>query len=121
MLKRVLTYFLLALIVLQSGMSMGDTHQLHQSSSEHVTFDEAHQHLGVLEVEKHDVKTLTTDTSASSTLDCHHCCHGHAHFCPAILVSTDQLLLTKSSSPVSFYSESAFPNTFETILRPPKA
>ena len=105
MLKRVLTYFLLALIVLQSGMSMGDAHQLHQSSSEHVTFDEAHQHLGVLEVEKHDVKTLTTDTSASSTLDCHHCCHCHGMTCLYLGGHPDNLELTtlgKGSSDYRF-------------------
>lgn len=31
MLKRALTYFVLTLVVLQSALAVGDTHQLHQS------------------------------------------------------------------------------------------
>ena len=119
MLKRALTYFVLTLIVLQSGLAMGDAHQLHQSGAEHVVFDESHQHLDGLESEKHQTKDLDSDASSSQKWDCHHCCHGH--FCPAILVSTDHILLPKHSSPIPTYSENAFPDTYEAFLRPPKA
>ena len=44
MLKRVLTYFLLTLVVLQSAVAMGDAHQLHQSGAEHLVFDDTHLH-----------------------------------------------------------------------------
>jgi hypothetical protein len=121
MFKRALTYFLLTLIVLQSGLAMGDAHQLHQSGSEHVAFDENHQHLDSLESEKHNAKDLCSDASSCQKWDCHHCCHCHGHLSPAILISTDHILLSKYSSPIPTHSENAFPDTYETFLRPPKA
>lgn len=114
--QRVLTYAVLILIVLQSGMAMGDAHQLHQSGNEHVAFDQTHQHLDGPESDKHHVE----DASSLQERDCHHCCHCHSHFCPAILVPTESTLLSRGSSPVPDYSENAFPDTFETFLRPPK-
>lgn len=121
MFKRALTYFLLTLIVLQSGLAMGDAHQLHQFGSEHVAFDENHQHLDGLESEKHLAKDGGSDAPSSQKWDCHHCCHCHGHFSPAILISTDHILLSKHSSPIPTYSENAFPDTYEAFLRPPKA
>jgi hypothetical protein len=120
MLKCALTYAMLILIVLQSGMAMGDAHQLHQSG-EHVAFDETHQHPDGFESDRHLIENAESDPSSSQSWDCHHCCHCHGHFCPAILVPTESTLLSKSSSPVPEYSENTFPDTFETFLRPPKA
>jgi|SRR5690554_1071370 len=119
--KRALTYAVLILIVLQSGMAMGDAHQLHQSGAEHLAFDETHQHLDGFESDRHPIEDAESDPSSSQTWDCHHCCHCHGHFSPAILVPTEPTLLSKSSSPVPDYSENTFPDTFETFLRPPKA
>lgn len=121
MLKRALTYVVLILVVLQSGMAMGDAHRLHQSGTEHVVFDENHRHLDGHGAEKHHAEEVVSDDLSSAKWDCHHCCHCHGHFSPAILVPTEPTLLSKSSSPVPDYSENTFPDTFETFLRPPKA
>lgn len=121
MLKRALTYFVLTLVVLQSGIATGDAHQLHQSGAEHVLFDESHQHLDGVASENQHSHDAGLETPSSQKWDCHHCCHCHGHFCPAILISTARILLSKNSSPVPGYSENAFPDTFETFLRPPIA
>jgi hypothetical protein len=121
MLKRALTYFLLMLIVLQSGLAMTDAHQLHQSGSEHVAFDIDHQHLDGLDSEKNNGKDVDSDASSSQKWDCHHCCHCHGHFSPTILISTEHILFSKHSSPIPTYSENTFPDAYEAFLRPPKA
>lgn len=118
MLKRALTYFALMLIVLQSALAMGDAHQLYQSGTQHVAFDDTHQLDNAKTTQnQHSVP----DKPDSSQWDCHHCCHCHSHFCPAILVSAELLLQTKASSSVPDYAENALPDTHETFLRPPKA
>ncbi len=119
MLIRAMTYFMLLLVVLQSGAAMADAHQLHQSGTEHLVFDESHHHLdGSGPADQHNHEA---DAPSSQQSDCHHCCHCHGHFCPAILLSAERILLTRHSSPIPDYSENAFPDTFETFLRPPKA
>ena len=117
MFKRALTYVVLILVVLQSGIAMGDAHQLHQSGVEHVAFDETHPPHEELESDEHQIE----DASSLQEWDCHHCCHCHGHFCPFILVSAERFVLSKGSSPVPDYSENAFPDTVEALLRPPKA
>lgn len=119
MLKRALTYLALILVVLQSGVSLADAHQLHQSGAEHLSFDESHQHLNDTDPEEQHNHDL--DTSSSQQWDCHHCCHCHGHSSPAILISAEHILLVRHSPPVPNYSENTFPETFETFLRPPKA
>ena len=121
MLKRALTYVVLILVVLQSGMAMGDAHRLHQSGTEHVVFDENHRHLDGLGAEKHHAEEVGSDDVSSEKWDCHHCCHCHGHFYSVILMSAERILLSKSTSPVPDYSENTFPDTFEAFLRPPKA
>ncbi len=119
MLTRALTYIVLILVVLQSATAMADAHQLHQSGTEHLVFDESHHHLD--ESGPENQHNFEADASTSQQWDCHHCCHCHSHFCPAILLSAESILLNRLSSPVPDYSENAFPDTFETFLRPPKA
>lgn len=121
MFKRTLTYLLLMLVVLQSGMALCDEHQLHQSGSVHVTFDESHQHLDELESAAPLFEALNLDPLSSEKWDCQHCCHCHGHFSSAILVSAEIILLPKNSSPIPTYSENSFPDTYEAFLRPPKA
>lgn len=118
MLKRLLTYFVLMLVVLQSALAMGDAHQMHQSGTEHLVFDDAHPH------DDGHVADAQADHSKLSTAeswDCHHCCHCHGHLCASVLISTERVHLAKHSSPVPDYSENTFPETYETLLRPPKA
>ena len=121
MLQRALTYIVLPLIVLQSVMVMGDAHPLHQSSAEHLVFDENHQHVDRFDDSQYNVHALDSNMSSSQKSDCNHCCHCHGHFSPAILLGSDHILLTKNTSPVPSYSESTFSDTFEVFLRPPIA
>lgn len=115
MLKRALTYFVLMMVVLQSSMATGDARQLQQSA------DEIHQYFSELVAEKHHAEEVGSDDSSSAKWDCPHCCDCHGYFCCTIVMSAERILLSKSSSPVPDYSENAFPDTFETLLRPPKA
>ncbi len=119
MIKRALTYFVLTLIVLQSAVAIGDVHQLYQSGTEHLVFDESHQHHDGNTLENQQDHDANSETSSSQKWDCHHCCH--CHFYPAILISTERIHLAKNSSPVLDYVESTFPETYEAFLRPPKA
>ncbi len=121
MLRKALTYLVLTLIVLQSAVAMGDAHQLHQSGAEHLAFDETHQHENGNTAENLYDHDTDSESSTSDNMDCHHCCHCHGHFCFAVLISTDQVLVAKNTSPVPDYSEGLFPDTYETFLRPPKA
>ncbi|WP_080641856.1 hypothetical protein [Teredinibacter turnerae] len=121
MVKRALTYILLVLVVLQSAVAMGDTHQLHQSGSEHLVFDD--DHLPDAEradnhVHEHD---LNSDSSNNQKFDCHHCCHCHGHFSPAIVISPDRVHLAKASPPLPEYRTSTLPENHESLLRPPRA
>lgn len=121
MLRRALTYFLLALIVLQSAVAMGDAHQLHQSGAKHIVFDETHLHADGKLLETQRDQNVDSTASASDSWDCHHCCHCHGHLCPAILLTTERIQLAKNSASVLDYAESKFPETYEAFLRPPKA
>lgn len=114
--KRFLTYFILALVVFQSAAGIADAHQSHQSGTEHLTFND-HQHA------HEDVKIdhNLVDGSEDHEQDCHHCCHCHGHFSPAVLVKPSGFALRKSSTSNSDYSEN-FPSEFiNPLLRPPIA
>lgn len=108
------TYLLLLLMTIQSVATQADAHAEHQSGTEHLSFED-HQH------------PANPDHFSSPELfedqerDCHHCCHCHGHFSPAILISAHGISLFKNSSPVPDYSENTFPDPLEAFLRPPKA
>lgn len=118
MLKRALTYFVLTLIVLQSVGATADAHQQHQSGVEHLTFDESHQHHD--QHNSSDLDTLSVEDS-SQNLDCHHCCHCHGHFCPAILMSESNDSFYKRSITIESYTNKIFPQIVDSFLRPPIA
>lgn len=121
MFKRVLTYFLLALIVLQSSVAMGDAHQLHQSGTEHVVFDNKHAHFDGLEAQNHDADALQLGTVSHHASDCDHCCHCHGHYCSVALMSLVSVIIPKIATPIPSYSENAFTDSFDSFLRPPRA
>ncbi len=124
MLKRLLTYCLLGMIILQSVLAMADVHQLHQLGTEHVVFDDAHLHDDGHADYSQQNPNLSPELSQLPTAekwDCHHCCHCHGHLCPAILLSIERVQLAKSAAPLPDYVENAFPETYEPFLRPPKA
>ena len=76
MFKTNLLHMLIALIALQSTIAVADLHKPHQSGTNHIEFDESHDHDSrKLEVKKESNK----DSNLSSDIqyDCHHCCHCH--------------------------------------------
>lgn len=116
MLKRILTYLFVMLIGFQSVVAVGDVHQLHQSGSEHLSF-ENHQHAD--EAQKHDHQ-LDASTVTEGP-DCHHCCHCHGQLNPAVLISSSSFAVQKPSSGLPDYSENTPSNIINPLLRPPIA
>jgi len=114
--KRFLTYFILALVVFQSAAGVADAHQSHQSGTEHLTFDD-HQHSH----EDVEVDHILADGAEGQERDCHHCCHCHGHFTPAVLVKPSGFALRKSSASKSDYSENFPSKVINPLLRPPIA
>src|SRR5690625_5854916 len=98
MLKRALTYVVLILVVLQSGMAMGDAHRLHQSGTEHVVFGENDRDLDGDGAEKHLAEEGVSDELSASKWDCDHCCHGRGHFCSVVLRFACGRLVSRSNS-----------------------
>ena len=121
MLTRILTYALLILVVLQSGIAMGDVHWLHESGAESVVIDERHQHLHSHDFSAHQDTLVGSEDESSTQWDGHNCCQCHGHACSAIMMAAYRVLITKCSSPVPDYIECTLPDTFKTFLRPPKA
>lgn len=80
MIRHAITYLMIALIAVQSVVAVADAHQLHQSGTEHLTFD--HEHDQPTHTPQVEQETKTNATLGSTSLDCHHCCHCHgmAHF-----------------------------------------
>lgn len=99
-------------MTLQSAVSLADIHTAHQSGLEHLSF-EGHQHT------EDDHHSNSHELSQTGECDCHHCCHCHGHSTPGIIITFEHLDSDKSSSPAPDYSDKAFPDTFETFLRPP--
>lgn len=114
--KRFLTYLILALVVFQSAAGVADAHQSHQSGIEHLTFDD-HQHSH----EDAEADHKLVDGAQAQERDCHHCCHCHGHFTPAVLVKPSGFVLNKSSISNSDFSENFPSKVINPLLRPPIA
>jgi len=74
MIKRWTLFLLTALIALQSVSAVIDSHQLHQSGEEHLSFEHDHDKPTTDQIpdSKPMIKSLE-----NSPYDCHHCCHCH--------------------------------------------
>lgn len=110
MFKRLLSYFMLSLIVLQSGIAMSHTHQLEQSGVEH--HENGHFH-GFSEESNQHVE------SGEYVEDSCHCCYGHIS--TAIL---DKSLSFSTQHPYlvrTLYSEDVLTDNTKPFLRPPIA
>lgn len=86
MLRCALTYFLTALIALQSVMAVADAHQSHQSGGDHLSFNHEHS------ADDGSLISVEPDQgldalSGSVGHDCHHCCHCHG-MTPAFLAGS---------------------------------
>lgn len=117
MLNRALTYSLLILIVLQSGMALGDVHWPYESGTASVGH---HHNFDVHGSDNHHTKLVGSEDSSATQWDSHNCCQCHGHSSSAIMMSAYRLLIVKCSSPLPEYVEGALTSLFETFLRPPK-
>ena len=109
---RAFTYLLLLIMTIPSLISLVDIHTLHQSGAEHLAYDD-HQHINA---EPHAVSDGLIN---SENPDCDHCCHCHGHSPLAILSVLDGVYSRNSAIQMPNYFDKAFPDTFETFLRPP--
>jgi len=93
MIRHAITYLMIALITVQSVVAVADAHQLHQSGTEHLTFE--HDHDQLIENLQPEQKINIDNPAGGTNLDCHHCCHchgtGHIFFgsAPSSLPTTD--------------------------------
>ena len=117
MFKPYLTYFLLALLALQSVVATSDAHQSHQSGAEHLNFDTSHQHADETEHFDHNSES----ESQHSDWDCHHCCHCHGHLSSMVLSTVVHLDLSLALSAYVRYVDAYPPEIFDSFLRPPIA
>jgi len=74
MTKRWILLLLTALIALQSVGAVIDSHQLHQSGQEHLSFEHDHENIKDNKVSDAKVEVKSVE---NSPYDCHHCCHCH--------------------------------------------
>ncbi len=74
MIKRWILIFVTVLIALQSVGAVIDSHQLHQSGQEHLSFEHDHEKELVDKISDSETKVKSVD---NSPYDCHHCCHCH--------------------------------------------
>lgn len=112
------SYLLAALIALQSVVTLADIHQVHETDTEHVTFDQ-------------DLCDLLSDTSRQTTSadavsgndadtsDGHHCCQCHGHFSQVLPGAAAMVDFVKHPCSFSPYRVGAAPIVFTSFLRPP--
>ncbi|MAM87201.1 MAG: hypothetical protein CME36_07820 [unclassified Hahellaceae] len=73
--RRFVSFFLAALIALQSVLAIADVHKAHQSGANHLKFE--HEHKVNNQPQLADAVSQNLEIGAVSQLDCHHCCHCH--------------------------------------------
>lgn len=77
MLRRWFSVAMVLMIALQSVAAIADAHQLHQSGTQHLTFD--HSHLSSDIDNGNQLVKHSPDQPGQPLYDCHHCCHCHGH------------------------------------------
>ena len=87
MLKRCLSYLLVTMVALQSWLTIADTHQIHQTGTEHLTHEQEHLHDTEQLIDTHD--SNVSENSDITQYDCSHCCHCH---------STGQVVLSSNQT-----------------------
>jgi len=77
MIKRWFMMVMALMIALQSVAAIADAHQLHQSGTQHLTFDHSHQSS---DIDNGNQLVKQSPVQPGQPLyDCHHCCHCHGH------------------------------------------
>lgn len=75
MIRQAITYLMITLLTLQSVVAVADAHQLHQSDTEHLTFE--HSHAQSERESLVDARAPLAERAEQGAFDCHHCCHCH--------------------------------------------
>lgn len=75
MIRRSITFLMIALVAMQSVVAVADAHRLHQSGSEHLTFE--HMHERGEGKSRDDGGVSSVEQAGLGDFDCHHCCHCH--------------------------------------------
>jgi hypothetical protein len=100
----------------QSIVAVADVHQLHQEGTEHLSFDDEHNHS---EPNENHTELYEEGVTAEQDWDCHHCCHCHGHSCFAVVMSAASYPLSPTTSNCTLCKENAKLETYSRIFRPP--
>ena len=115
MFKRLLSYFMLSLIVLQSGAALSHAHQLYLSDVEqHVYLD------SFLDTRDEPAKNIElADLIGEHERDCCDCCHGHC--CAVMIVNPSNVVLQTTRTLISNHIEDPLTDNTKPFIRPPIA
>ena len=117
--KLQLLHILAFLIACQSSIAVADLHQLHQSGTEHISFDHS-----MIEDDQKDAVIADipeAETTTAVQYDCHHCCHCHGVACHFINTQNQNF---KFQQPINGISQDQYRYNNRVIspdLRPPIA
>jgi len=118
MIKKCLSYLLVALITLQSvGAMVGDEHQSHQDGIQHLEFDHGHDSKSLNKMPKIDEKSYSY---TEIEFDCHHCCHCHGTCLSYLPTTSPNLLAPLNSLGLYGYNNNALDGSIFSLFRPPK-
>ena len=112
MFKSLLAYFILSLIVLQSGTALVHADQLHLSDVDQAYLDSS---LGTSDESAKSIELA--DLLGEQERDCCDCCHGHC--CAVMFVKPSDAVLQTTRTVISKYSEDTLTNFTKSLLRPP--
>jgi len=101
-------YILMLLVALQSVAGVWDSHQFHQSGSEHLTFEHSHEQSNNSSPD--ELKVTSNLQAKLDKFDCHHCCHCHG-VAQVYLPNVNENLFSSSSRDKKF----GYRNTYLSI------
>jgi hypothetical protein len=112
MLKNLLAYFILSMIVLQSGAALSHAGQLYLSDVEHVYL------VSFMDTPDVPAKSIElADLLGEHERDCCDCCHGHC--CAVMSINPSSAVLQTTRTVRASYSEDALTDNTKPFIRPP--
>lgn len=110
MIRNWLMTICLLLVALQLTAIPVDTHQMHQSGSEHLVFEHEHQAKS---------KVSITEKNNTVSYDCHHCCHCHGGGSIYLGTQANDLVAFDLRKSLRDYRRQYISYLFPPELRPP--
>ena len=118
MIKKWLSYLLIALIALQSVSAIaGDEHQSHQDGEQHLEFDHGHESTASAKIFNMEEESYSY---AGVEFDCHHCCHCHGTHLNYVPTTSSSILLSLNSLGLNGYDNTTLNGYIASLFRPPK-